>query len=636
MNPPEEVPTELANHPSYADVRFLGRGGMGVVYLARNRFLDRPEVLKVLNSSYAKDERVRQRFLREVQIAAKLHHPHVAMVFSAFPLSDRLVMAMEYVPGENLAELVRRAGLLTVQKACAFACQVAVGLQHAHDRGLVHRDIKPGNIIATERDRKKLVKIIDFGLAKAGPGQLTGHGLTQSGAGLGTPTFMAPEQARNAAGVDGRADLYSLGATLYFLLAGRPPIVGDNEYDQVIRLATEEPVAIRTLRPDVPPDVADAVAKLLQKNPAARFQDAAEVAAVLLPFARKKIVSDDSTLPTYPQSSPAFSTFPPSEETKKPDLDLRTEELHRDWYQYTEVLDTTGTSSSFFEQYGPQRAAAWKRLAEDGEPMAMLLYGRCLEDGRGMGKNEAAAVAWYRQAAERGQSYAMFSLALCLENGRGVAKDEMEAMAWYRHAAELEHAKAMINLGVCRLRLGTGGVKNEKEAVAWYRRAAELGNADGMIYLGVCLAVGKGGVKDEAAAVAWYRQAAELGQPFAMFYLAVCLEAGRGVAMDEKAAVAWYRRAAELGQASAMTGLGMCLQDGIGVAEDVAAANVWYRKAAELGDDLGLRCLIGNLKFGYGFARPDLAEATRWQAKLDALAKEQAPAPSSWRLPSSH
>ncbi|HXY35925.1 MAG TPA: protein kinase, partial [Planctomycetaceae bacterium] len=139
------LPPELVDHPHYEVIRELGRGGMGVVYLARNKLMDRLEVLKLLSQEMlGKPERV-ERFLREIQAAAKLHHPNVVAAYTAFPLGKLLVFAMEYVEGDDLAKLVRARGPLPVLNACYFAYQTALGLQHAHERGMIHRDIKPGN-----------------------------------------------------------------------------------------------------------------------------------------------------------------------------------------------------------------------------------------------------------------------------------------------------------------------------------------------------------------------------------------------------------------------------------------------------------------------------------------------------------
>jgi serine/threonine protein kinase len=225
--PAAAVLPELREHPQYEVVRELGRGGMGVVYLANNKLMDRPEVLKVVGRHLLDQPGAADRFLREIRSAAKLSHPHIVTAYSALQAGELLVLAMEYVEGETLAQLVQAKGRLPVVNACYYAQQVAQGLQHAYEKGMVHRDIKPHNLILSRQGKKHAVKILDFGLAKAtreggeGDRALTGTGMM-----LGTPDYMAPEQTLDAAKADIRADIYSLGCTLYYLLAGSPPFQG--------------------------------------------------------------------------------------------------------------------------------------------------------------------------------------------------------------------------------------------------------------------------------------------------------------------------------------------------------------------------------------------------------------------------
>jgi serine/threonine protein kinase len=300
-DPPASVPPDLAALAAYTDVRELNKGGMGVVYVAKNRLMGRLEVLKVVNEAFVNDPNLRKRFLREIQAAAQLSHPNIVVAYSAQELGRTIVMAMEYVPGENLADLVKRVGPLPVPQACAYAAQVAAGLQHAHERNFVHRDIKPSNVICAN---ETTVKVVDFGLAKVNRENLPDSHLTATGASLGTPLFMAPEQARDATAADIRADIYSLGATLYFLLSGRPPILGKNYNDIIIKLITEEPDApIETLRPDVPPALAAVMAKMLRKNPAERFATPAAVAHALQPFAQEGAAA--ASYPYVSQGGPA-------------------------------------------------------------------------------------------------------------------------------------------------------------------------------------------------------------------------------------------------------------------------------------------------------------------------------------------
>ena len=229
--PVDTLPPELVDHPDYEIVRELGRGGMGVVYLARNKLMGRLEVLKVVGGHLVERPGVRDRFLREVQSAAKLQHKNIVAAYSAMRLGESIVLAMEYIDGEDLAKMVKSRGPLPVVHACYFIYQAALGLQHAHERGMVHRDIKPANLIFAREGKKGVVKVLDFGLAKVTSEGQADSGLTREGQMLGTPDYIAPEQIRDAQSADIRADIYSLGCTFYYLLTGGPPFRGDHLWD---------------------------------------------------------------------------------------------------------------------------------------------------------------------------------------------------------------------------------------------------------------------------------------------------------------------------------------------------------------------------------------------------------------------
>jgi WD40 repeat protein/serine/threonine protein kinase len=287
------VPPELVSHPQWQVERELGHGGMGRVFLARNRLMDRLEVLKVL-----KDERLARpgaddRFQREIKSAARLDHPNVVRAYTASRIEDLLIFAMEYVKGDDLAKLVCEQGPLPAAIACRFGFQTAQGLQHAHECGMVHRDIKPGNLILLHKDQKT-VKILDFGLAKfrgrdirpddSRSDRESDPTLTHEGQILGTPDFIAPEQTLDAPQADARSDIYSLGCTLYFLITGHPPLRAHSVFALFAAHREVEPVPLNVARPEVPPELAAVVAKMMAKDPSSRYQTASAVAQALKPF----------------------------------------------------------------------------------------------------------------------------------------------------------------------------------------------------------------------------------------------------------------------------------------------------------------------------------------------------------------
>ena len=280
----DTLPPELVDHADYEIVRELGRGGMGVVYLANNRLMGRPEVLKVVGRHVVERPGILERFLREIRSAAKLQHANIVTAYAAMRLGPSIVLAMEYVDGLDLARLVKTKGPLPVAHACYFIYQAALGLQHAHERGMVHRDIKPANLILASDGKKAIVKVLDFGLAKVTSEGQTESSLTREGQMLGTPDFIAPEQIRDAQSADIRADIYSLGCTLYYLLSGGPPFRGNHLWDLYQAHFSMEAGPLNLARPEVPVELAAVVAKMMAKEPGRRFQTPRDVARALTPF----------------------------------------------------------------------------------------------------------------------------------------------------------------------------------------------------------------------------------------------------------------------------------------------------------------------------------------------------------------
>lgn len=279
----------LVNHPRYEILGKLGAGGMGVVFKAEHRIMGRTVALKVLNSRMTATEGAVERFRREVRLASRLGHPNIVTAYDADEAGGLHFLVMEHVEGVSMDQLIERKGPLAVPMACHFIRQAALGLQHAHEKGMVHRDIKPHNLMVTKKGQ---VKILDFGLARIamsdGPEPTSGTAarMTSPELVVGTPDFLSPEQARSSATVDIRSDLYSLGCTLYYLLVGNAPFGGTNAFEKMIAHVQEAPPKVSDIRRDVPPEVLDILAKLLAKHPDDRFQTPTELAAALLPLTK--------------------------------------------------------------------------------------------------------------------------------------------------------------------------------------------------------------------------------------------------------------------------------------------------------------------------------------------------------------
>ncbi|MGA2617884.1 MAG: SUMF1/EgtB/PvdO family nonheme iron enzyme [Thermoguttaceae bacterium] len=259
----------------------LGEGGMGVVFKAKHRRMDRLVAIKILSSAAMKQAGAVERFHREVQAAAKLEHPNIVAAYDATEHQGMHYLAMQYVDGKDLASIVKDNGPMGVREAVECTLQAARGLQYAHEQGIVHRDIKPGNLLL---DKKGTVKILDMGLARiAGPEAALGgpERLTTSGQVMGTCDYMAPEQAIDTHAADHRSDIYSLGCTLYRLLTGQPPYQGETL--MMILLAHQQaPIPpLREARPEVPEELDAVYQRMLAKQPEDRQQSMTEVVAEL-------------------------------------------------------------------------------------------------------------------------------------------------------------------------------------------------------------------------------------------------------------------------------------------------------------------------------------------------------------------
>lgn len=318
-----ETPVALENHPRYRILEPLGHGGMGVVYKAQHRMMDRIVALKVIDGRLIDNPQMIERFRTEVKAAALLTHANIVRAYDAEQAGDLHFLVMEYVDGISLAELIQRNGPLPIDQALGVTRKVAHGLHHAFQQGMVHRDIKPQNIMVTRAGK---IRILDFGLARFArerernsaavfendaDRQNDNAALTQVGSILGTPDYIAPEQVTDATKADTRADIYSLGCTCYFLLTGRPPFPDGNAMQKILAHRDSTPTAVTELRADISEDVAGIVSKMMARDPADRYQTPLEVATEIDRMARE-IGSTDATLSgrspqTLADSTPARS-----------------------------------------------------------------------------------------------------------------------------------------------------------------------------------------------------------------------------------------------------------------------------------------------------------------------------------------
>ena len=291
-------PQELNDHPRYRVVAALGAGGMGAVYRAEHRLMDRPVALKVIRGDLLGSAAMVERFRREVKAAARLaSHPNIVAAYDAEQAGETHMLVMEFVEGTDLAELVKRRGPLPVGEACEYARQAALGLQHAFEDGMVHRDIKPQNLMRTTRGQ---VKILDFGLARfASEAACPWRGMTAPRAwSWAPPTTSPPSRSTTRTPPTSGPIIYSLGCTLYFLLAGRPPFPDGSLIQKLMAHREKTPRPLAEIRADVPPELARVVERMMAKDPAQRFQTPDEVARALAPFADARAARAAATAST--------------------------------------------------------------------------------------------------------------------------------------------------------------------------------------------------------------------------------------------------------------------------------------------------------------------------------------------------
>lgn len=281
----------------YRIVRLIGEGGMGAVFEGENTFIHRRVAIKVLHGAASADAGTVTRFEREAQAAGRIGSDHILEILDLGRLPDgSRYMVMEYLDGETFSSRIRRLGRMTAAQIAPIVRQVLVGLDAAHNAGIVHRDLKPDNIFILREKAgvPDFVKIIDFGISKfnALGGDMS---MTRTGAVMGTPYYMSPEQAQGSSQVDHRSDLYAVGVIMYEAATGTVPFTGNTFNELMFKIALSTPQPIREIVPDIDPRLAEVVEKAMARDPAARYATAKEMIAAL----------DGTTLPYTPQATPA-------------------------------------------------------------------------------------------------------------------------------------------------------------------------------------------------------------------------------------------------------------------------------------------------------------------------------------------
>ena len=489
------------------------------------------------------------KFIDEAYTIMLLNHPNFIRIYDIFTENNTAYYVREYYDRGSLNEFVKAGKALPETVAVGYIRQIADAVRYINQRQISHDAINPENILLDSRGNCvlndfsicNLIDDEDYWSTSDEPIPLSAY-------------FIAPEKHSNINKFTPQSDIYSLGATLYALLAGtNPPCIGSILDDGL---------------PALPAHLSDGLKKAVEQAMQLRAKDRPATIDEFLALLSSSAKVDETTM------------------------------------AITEAMEAHSTANDYF--YGRNgkpkdysEAVKWySKAAELGHTFAQNNLGVCYCNGLGVTKDYFEAVKWYRKAAEQGDMDAQNNLGVCYQKGEGVPQDYSEAVKWYRKAAEQGHARAQCYLGYCYQK-GEGVSQDYSEAVKWYRKAAEQGHATAQCNLGYCYESGWGVPQDYSEAVKWYRKAAEQGHARAQNNLGYCYKYGQGVPKDYSEAVKWYRKATEQGHATAQNNLGVCYEKGQGVSQDYSEAVKWYRKAAEQGNEYAKEQLQRLKEMGY-------------------------------------
>jgi TPR repeat protein len=619
MNSTELKAGDVLQGGTYRIESAIGADDFGITYRARNTRLNLVyDVKEFFISGYctrnAGDktvsltgldetvyEKCREKFIDEAQSLTRLNHPGIVKVVDVFAENNTAYMVMSCIEGETLQKIVRQQGKLSYDTAADYIAQLSEATGYVHEKNVLHRDLKPDNIIITPDNRAILV---NFGAAREFV-----HDKIHSRTSIHTQGYTPLEQYVGKERKETLSDVYSLGAVTYFVLTGQIPM---NATTRTLEKMPEP----KTLVPAIPDAANRAILKAMQLKPENRLQTAQEFMNNLLETkAEKKMRVSKSksagTEQTGQKSKPVWKKIAAVLAGIVVVL-LSVFIINKVYEHNTQKYYATG--EKYFEEKNYEEAVKWYRKSAEREyALAQGKLGLMYVNGYGVTQDYEEALKWYRKSAEQGNADAQYILGIAYQNGYGVTQDYEEAVNWYRKSAEQGNAYGQCNLGSMYAN-GNGVTQDYEEAVKWYRKSAEQGDANAQYNLGNMYYYGYGVTRNYKEAIKWYRKSAEQGYAGGQCNLGVMYENGHGVQRDYEEAVNLYRKSAEQGEAQAQCNLGVMYENGRGVTQDYEEAVKWYRKSAEQGDAYG-QCNLGFMYYnGYGVQR-DYKEAENWFRK---------------------
>ncbi|MBY0547913.1 MAG: protein kinase [Candidatus Obscuribacterales bacterium] len=595
----------------YELLSVIGKGQGGVIYRATHRQLERPLTVKMQLSQSVDDEQTFLRFQREARSASRLNHPNIITVFDFGLTPERYpYLVMDFVEGRDLHMVLEKEGALTLARSIRICAQICSALGHAHKRGVIHRDLKPRNVMLMDaEDLIEFVKVVDFGIAK----QLDERGesleqVTLEGYVLGTPAYMSPEQWQGKA-LDARADIYSMGCLLFKMLTGMTPIPGTDMLQMMNGHVTGKPMSFEDASPTsmIPQAVQDVIYKALSKDLNKRQSSMANFRAELQSAFTGHTDQGKKWMITPLEASAATSV---PEDVTSTDL-LRERALGGDVKaQYELSVRLDGLSDS-----NPAEIASWLKLAaRAGLKEAQYRLGEYLMKGHpSIVSNPVEAMAWFRRAAEQGMAQAQFALANCFELGYNGQESLPDAINWYQRAKTGGVSGAEQKLSQCYKKLATGGQTitgmlsslqaaaqtgdpDALYALAVYMRtrnqepdkvvqalqdASGQGHLKAQLLLSELLLKGEGAVRNPVEAIRHLQQATtQHNNSDAMLMLAACARAGVGGPRDVNAAFGLVQRAITANNPNALCVMGCSLMTGDGIPRNIPHGIGLLKKAS--------------------------------------------------------